>query len=89
MNVTESLRAAGPGTDITTSARGEYRMETRRQTADGHTDTLVVTKTDSGWEVREMHDRTVVRAHEYSDWHRVERAIQVFDLGATAYSTNR
>ena len=66
-------------------------METRERTTSGHTDTLVVTKTAYGWEVRETHDRAVVRTQQYSDWHRVERALQVFDLqGAShTYSTNR
>ncbi len=65
-------------------------MESRERTTSGHTDRLTVTKTAEGWEVRETHDRTVVRTHHYSDWHRVERALQVFDLQAvSAYSTNR
>jgi hypothetical protein len=65
-------------------------METRERTTSGRTETLIVTKTENGWEVRETHDRTVVRTQEYSDWHRVERALQVFDLQTgSAYSTNR
>jgi hypothetical protein len=65
-------------------------METRERSTSGHTDTLVVTKTAEGWEVRETHDRSVVRTQQYNDWHRVERAMQVFDLqGLAAYSTNR
>lgn len=65
-------------------------METRERTTSGHTETLSVTKTANGWEVRETHDRTVVRTQHYGDWHRVERAMQVFDLQtAQAYSTNR
>jgi hypothetical protein len=64
-------------------------METRERTASGHTDTLIVTKTAKGWEVRETHNRTVVRTQEYTDWHRVERALLTFDLQAPAYSTNR
>lgn len=46
-------------------------METRERTSSGHTDTLIITKTAEGWEVRETHDRAVVRTHLYSDWHRV------------------
>lgn len=65
-------------------------METRERTTSGHTETLIVTKTANGWEVRETHDTTVVRTQEYRDWHRVERAVQVFDLqSAPSYSTNR
>ena len=62
-------------------------MDTYERTAGGSTDTLTVKKTAEGWEVRETHDRKVVRTQRYSDWHRVERAVQVFDLHA--YSTNR
>ncbi len=65
-------------------------METRERTSSGHTDTLVVTKNSDGWEVRETHDRAVIRTQQYRDWHRVERAMQVFDLrGVESYSTNR
>lgn len=65
-------------------------METRERIADGRTETLIVTKTDNGWQIRETHDRQVVRTQEYRDWHRVERALQVFDLqGQPDYSTNR
>ena len=65
-------------------------METRERSTSGHTDTLVVTKTAEGWEVRETHDRAVVRTQQYNDWHRVERAMKVFVLqGVAAYSTNR
>lgn len=65
-------------------------METRERTSSGHIETLIVTKNADGWEVRETHDRTVIRTQQYRDWHRVERAMQVFDLhSAGAYSTNR
>jgi len=66
-------------------------METRERTTSGHTETLVITKNAHGWEVRETHDRAVVRTQQYSDWHRVERALQVFDLQGLSdtYSTNR
>ena len=55
-------------------------METLERTSAGHVDTLIVTKNAEGWEVRETHDRTVIRTQQYRDWHRVERAMQVFDL---------
>ena len=33
----------------------------------------------TGWDVREERDDTVVKRVNYSDWHRVERAILVFE----------
>lgn len=54
-------------------------METRTRTTDGHTDALEVTSNAQGWEVRETRDSAVVRTQRYSDWHRVERAVQVFE----------
>jgi len=55
-------------------------METRERTTPGHVDSITVTKSADGWEIRETHDSTVVRTQQYSDWHRVERAVQVFEL---------
>ncbi len=60
-------------------------METRERTSSGHTDTLIVTKTADGWEVRETHDRMVIRTQQYRDWHRVERAMQVFELQGASH----
>ena len=54
-------------------------METRTRTTDGHTDALEVTSNAQGWEVRETRDSAVVRTQRYSDWHRVERAVLVFE----------
>lgn len=54
-------------------------METRTRTTSGRTDSITVTRSPSGWEVNETHDATLVRHHVYSDWHRVERAMQVFE----------
>lgn len=59
-------------------------METRERTTPGHTDSITVTKSADGWEIRETHDSTVVRTQHYSDWHRVERAVQVFELQTVA-----
>lgn len=41
---------------------------------------VTVTRNRAGWAVREEHDRAVVREVTYTDWHRVERAVQVFEL---------
>jgi hypothetical protein len=55
-------------------------MDTRQRTTSGHVDSITVTKSPDGWEIQETHDATVVRTHHYTDWHRVERAVQVFEL---------
>jgi len=54
-------------------------METRTRTTSGRTDIITVTRSPSGWEVSETRDATLVRRHVYSDWHRVERAVHVFE----------
>jgi hypothetical protein len=55
-------------------------MLTREYVAQGHVNRFTLTKGRTGWDVREERDDTVVRRTNYSDWHRVERAIQVFEL---------
>lgn len=55
-------------------------METREHSTPEPIDIITVTKSADGWEVRETHDSEVVRTQHYSDWHRVERAVQVFGL---------
>ena len=45
---------------------------------DGHTKRLIITRNSGGWEICEEHDRHVVRTTRYSDWHRVERAKEIF-----------
>jgi hypothetical protein len=39
---------------------------------------VTVTRTGAGWEVREEYQEQVVRSVTYSDWHRVERAMELF-----------
>ncbi len=58
-------------------------METREHATPEPIDLITVTKSVDGWEVRETHDREVGRTQHYSDWHRVERAVQVFGLRGT------
>ena len=55
-------------------------MLTREYTSAGHVNRFTITKGRTGWDVREERDDTVVKRVNYSDWHRVERAIQVFEL---------
>jgi hypothetical protein len=47
----------------------------------GHTRKFSVNATESnGWEVREEQDDRVLKQVRYTDWHRVERAVSVFNL---------
>jgi hypothetical protein len=55
-------------------------MLTREYTHAGHVNRVTITRASAGWDVREERDDTVVRQVNYTDWHRVERAIQVFEL---------
>jgi hypothetical protein len=56
-------------------------MLKREYTQDGHVARLSVSKnTNAGWEIREERDDRVVRRAQLTDWHRVERALQVFEL---------
>ena len=54
-------------------------MVTHERTTDGHLERVTVLRRTSGWEVCEQHDDRVIRRAHYSDWHRVERAVQVFE----------
>lgn len=70
-------------------------MFTSELTHDGHIRRLTITRGVSGWEIREEHDSQVVRMTTSSDWHRVERARQLFAIEnqlpgfAEGHSTNR
>jgi hypothetical protein len=68
-------------------------MHTRERTHAGHTARFTVTESPSGWEVREERDSRMVRRVEFSDWHRVERAMLAFEEAhasdGEAHSTNR
>lgn len=56
-------------------------MLKREYTQDGHVARFSVSRSASaGWEVREERDDRVVRRAQLTDWHRVERALQVFEL---------
>ncbi|HTI39294.1 MAG TPA: hypothetical protein VL484_17145, partial [Vicinamibacterales bacterium] len=45
----------------------------------GHTKRFSISaNTEHGWEVREEQDSEVLKRVWYSDWHRVERAMQAF-----------
>jgi hypothetical protein len=54
-------------------------MLAKESKTDGHVDSIVVNQTHAGWEVRTERDGVVIKRRVYSDWHRVERAVQWFD----------
>ena len=66
-------------------------MVTREHRDGAHIRKFTVTRGLVGWDVREERDSEVVRRMTYTDWHRVERALRVFDLQEVTpdYSTNR
>jgi hypothetical protein len=66
-------------------------MVMREHSRDGHLARVVVTRGPVGWDVREEEDSRVVRQVTYTDWHRVERAMQAFELRGEALDqpTNR
>lgn len=55
-------------------------MVTREVTNSGETQRFTVTRSEGGWEIRQERDSQVVKRATYTDWHRVERALQVFEL---------
>lgn len=40
----------------------------------------IVERGHAGWEVRDTHDDRVLKQVTYTDWHRVERALNMFNL---------
>ncbi len=55
-------------------------MMTREFSHAGHTKRVTVTRNNEGWALSEERDDHVVRKMNYTDWHRVERAVQMFEL---------
>ena len=46
----------------------------------GHTRKFSITDVGNGWEVRDEQDSRVLKAVRYTDWHRVERALNMITL---------
>jgi len=46
----------------------------------GHVKRFSIRENQDGWDVREEQDNRVLREVRYTDWHRVERAMNVFAL---------
>jgi hypothetical protein len=51
-------------------------------THEGHVDRVVVSCTEHGWDVVFEEDSVIVRPCRRPDWHRVERDVRLFHLGA-------
>lgn len=64
-------------------------MLSREFTSEGHITRVTVTRSEGGWKLVEERDRQLVRDVQYTDWHRVERAMHAFELSGQHYSTNR
>ena len=54
-------------------------MLTRQRTEDGRTIRLTITPVSQGWEIREERDEALIRVTRHTDWHRVERSIDLFE----------
>ena len=56
-------------------------MFTKELTHDGHRRRFsIASRGEAGWVVRDVHDEQVLKEVCYTDWHRVERAQQMFNL---------
>ena len=56
-------------------------MFTKELTNAGHRRRFSISsRGDEGWEVRDVQDEQVLKQVCYTDWHRVERAQQMFNL---------
>lgn len=55
-------------------------MLTREFAHAGHVTRVTITRSTVGWDLREERDNHIVRRTNYTDWHRVERALQVIEL---------
>lgn len=55
-------------------------MLTREYVRAGRIVRFIITRAPLGWDVRQETDNAVVKETHYNDWHRVERAVQTFEL---------
>jgi hypothetical protein len=64
-------------------------MFAKELTQAGHTRRFTVSEAgSSGWEVKVEQDSHVVRRVCYTDWHRVERAVQMMSLQVSELQEN-
>jgi hypothetical protein len=45
----------------------------------GQLERLTIVRVDDAWEIREEHNHRLVHVVRYTDWHRVERVVQLFE----------
>ena len=55
-------------------------MLTAEYVVAGHTNRFIILRSREGWDVREERDDHLIKQANYTDWHRVERAMRVFEL---------
>jgi len=55
-------------------------MITKEFVTPRHTTRFTITRDVQGWAVLEERDSAIVKNVHYGDWHRVERALQSFEL---------
>ena len=48
--------------------------------ATGRTARITIVRDETGWKASVEQDKRIVETVHYTDWHRVERAIEVFSL---------
>jgi hypothetical protein len=64
-------------------------MFAKELTQAGHTKRFTISDAGSdGWEVRVEQDSQVIRRVCYTDWHRVERAVQMLSLQVSELEEN-
>jgi hypothetical protein len=65
-------------------------ITTLEQVEEGLVRRATVTRGPVGWRYQEQRDSLVIREVTYTDWHRVERALLIFERGGRhAHSTKR
>ena len=64
-------------------------MFAKELTQAGHTRRFTISEAgNDGWEVRVEQDSQVIRRVRYTDWHRVERAVQMLSLQVSELEEN-
>jgi hypothetical protein len=53
----------------------------RQRVHEGRVRRLTVENRSGRWNVREEEDATIIRERQHDDWHRVERAVRLFEEG--------
>ena len=71
----------GPSANELRHRKGKGHMFSKELRFAGHVKRFLISGMgQDGWEVREEQDERVVKQVRYTDWHRVERALGMFNL---------